>query len=102
MYPTQCGTNGRDAHHARLRRPSDTVFFFPNPKWIKVWFQNRRAKFRKQERLTQQKSSSSDNNGGKEGNHQSPGDAKESRGSSSAGSSAESPRDLDIKPQMGE
>jgi paired mesoderm homeobox protein 2 len=67
----------------------------------KVWFQNRRAKFRKQERLTQQKSSSSDNNGGKDGNHQSPGDAKESRGSSSAGSSAESPRDLDIKPQMG-
>jgi hypothetical protein len=26
MYPTQCGTNGRDVHHARLRRPSDTVF----------------------------------------------------------------------------
>ncbi|KAI9562727.1 hypothetical protein GHT06_010182 [Daphnia sinensis] len=67
-----------------------------------VWFQNRRAKFRKQERLTQQKSSDNNGGSGKDGNHQSPGDAKESRGSSSAGSSAESPRDLDIKPQMGD
>ena len=85
-------------------------------RWLQVWFQNRRAKFRKQERLTQSKVDGSASGGGGGGgggaggggvgagegagaaskDGSSPVDVKDNRSSLSS-----SPRDVDIKPQLG-